>query len=314
MKKLIKISLLLLLIISYSCRYNNKNEDIKNEKKLNALVKKMSSNRPNLNVSILLDLSDRIDPKKYPNKTMEYYMRDLGYIESITKSFETYIRNKKSRQINDNIQLFLDPEPTDKDLNTKIKELQLSFTRINASKELITKTSKNYYDTSRSIYESAIRDNNFIGSDIWRFFKNRVKDYCVKNEYRNILIVLTDGYLYHKNSKRKEGNRTTYIRPQDIREYKFNTKKWKTKFKKDDYGFISANQDLSNLEVLVLGINPSENNPYEEDVLLEYWKEWFESMKINKYELQMSDLPSNMNRIIENFLFQDNVADINKRN
>src|SRR5690606_13997404 len=64
---------------------------------------KLSSTRPNLNISILLDLSDRINPKKYPNPAMEFYERDLGYIHSIAKSFELHLRSKRSIKINDHI-------------------------------------------------------------------------------------------------------------------------------------------------------------------------------------------------------------------
>ena len=32
----------------------------------------------NLNISVLLDLSDRIDTIKYSNPSMEFYQRDLG--------------------------------------------------------------------------------------------------------------------------------------------------------------------------------------------------------------------------------------------
>jgi len=44
----------------------------------------------NLNISILLDLSDRIDDKKYPNPVMSYKERDLGYIKAVAKSFQDH--------------------------------------------------------------------------------------------------------------------------------------------------------------------------------------------------------------------------------
>ena len=39
----------------------------------------------NLNISVLLDLSDRIDTIKYSNPSMEFYQRDLGYLKSVAK-------------------------------------------------------------------------------------------------------------------------------------------------------------------------------------------------------------------------------------
>ena len=40
----------------------------------------------NYNISILIDLSDRIDTIKHSNPTMEYYNRDLGYIKSVSEA------------------------------------------------------------------------------------------------------------------------------------------------------------------------------------------------------------------------------------
>jgi len=190
---------------------------------------KLSSDRPNLNVSILLDLSDRINPEKYPDNAMDFYLRDIGYIKSVTQAFEIHLRNKQSIKINDHIRLFLDPEPSDKSLNDKIKKLKISFNRDNATRDYIMQTSKKYDSIVGLIYETAITDNNYVGSDTWRFFKNKIKDYCIENEYRNILIVLTDGYIYHKDTKMKEKKRTTYLTPQDIRSFKLINKDWEEK-------------------------------------------------------------------------------------
>ncbi|MGB0177369.1 MAG: hypothetical protein ACPF9D_09390, partial [Owenweeksia sp.] len=67
--------------------------------------------RTNLNISILIDLSDRIDPLKYPNSTMEYYQRDTGYIASVVGAFSRHVSGKKVITINDRIQTFIDPLP-----------------------------------------------------------------------------------------------------------------------------------------------------------------------------------------------------------
>ena len=37
---------------------------------------------------------------------------------------------------------------------------------------------------------------------------------------------------------------------------------------KNEYGFVKANDNLSNLEVVVLGINPEKGNPFEESSLV----------------------------------------------
>lgn len=291
----------ILCLIFFSCK-KDKQEGIVQENIIEYNTVKLSSNRPNLNISILLDLSDRINPEKYPNSAMDYYLRDIGYIESITQSFEIHLRNKKSIKINDNIKLFLDPEPADKNLNEKISSLKISFTRNNATKDFILKTSKRYDSISRLIYRSAIKDNKYVGSDTWRFIKTKAKDYCIEENHRNILVILTDGYIFHKDNKIRETNLTTYLRPQDIREFKLNTSKWRDRIDDKGFGFIPATDNLQDLEVLVLGINPDKKNPYEEDVIKKYWKDWFNKMNIKKNEIKLADLPSNMDGIIKDFI------------
>ena len=60
----------------------------------------------NLNISVLLDLSDRIDTIKYSNPSMEFYQRDLGYLKSVAKTFTSHMLKKRVRQWEDKIQLY----------------------------------------------------------------------------------------------------------------------------------------------------------------------------------------------------------------
>ena len=66
--------------------------------------------------------------------------------------------------------------------------------------------------------------------------------------------------------------------------------------------FIKANNDLSNLEILVLGINPDTKNQYEDEVIKAFWTKWFEAMKVKRYEIYTTELPSNMDKIIKDFV------------
>ena len=56
---------------------------------------------------------------------------------------------------------------------------------------------------------------------------------------------------------------------------------------------------------MVLGINPDKKNPYEQDVVVKYWSDWFEAMKVNKYEIKSAGLPSNMDKIIKDFILME---------
>ena len=272
----------------------------KNEPKENSgsAVNDSVSNNKNLNISILIDLSDRIDPEKYPNPSMEYYQRDLEYIKAIKTAFISHVKSKKVIQLDDQMQIFFNPEPSDPEINNLAKQLKVSFDK-KTSRENISIVDGKYSNLPAKIYQSAIHDKQYVGSDIWGFFKNKVKDYCIKDKHRNVLFILTDGYMFHKDSKFSEGNKTSYLTPELVKSMKLNTSDFKTKIDDKGFGFIKAADNLNNLEVIVLGINPEKGNPFEGDVIKTYWENWFKEMNIKKYQIKDADLPSNLEPIIK---------------
>lgn len=295
MKPTHKLFILLISSLFFiSCKDNDDEE-----KETKSITKDVSNN---LNISVLIDLSDRIDPIKYPNKTMQYYLRDVGYINSVAEAFTDHIQTKKVRQTDDKIQLFFEPAPYNPQINSISKDLKIEIDRNNISKDIIKKTNQKYSTKPLELYKLAIKDNNYVGSDTWKFFKNKINSYCIDNKYRNILVVLTDGYIYFKDSKITEGNSTTYLTPEVIRSNGLNTSNWSEKMVTQKMEFIKANNDLSDLEILVLGINPDTKNQYEDEVIKAFWTKWFEAMKVKRYEIYTTELPSNMDKIIKDFV------------
>jgi len=255
----------------------------------------------NVNISILIDLSDRIDPKTNPNPTMEYFQRDTEYIKAIEKGFLDHIKSKKIITYDDQMQVFFNPEPLDPKMNELTKELKVSFNK-NTQRNYFDSVDKKYSELPLNIYQSAIKDGNYVGSDIWEFFKNKITDYCIKDDRRNILFILTDGYMYHDDTKFIEENKTSYITSKLIKANGLTTSNFKDIIEKNKFGFVKANDNLDNLEVIVLGINPEKGNPFEEAVIKEYWENWFKEMKIKKYQIKSADLPSNLEPIIKNLI------------
>lgn len=287
-----KIFYLFVFICFVSCCKDGK---LDNDKKDSVAIVVPDLN--NINVSILIDLSDRIDPTINPNPTMPYFQRDTEYIKAIEKGFLNHMKSKKIITYEDQMQVFFNPEPSDLKINEFTKELKVSFDK-NTSKEYFASVEKKYAEIPSHIYQSAIKDGNFVGSDIWEFFRNKVKDYCVKNDKRNVLFILTDGYMYHDDSKFSQENKTSYLTSKLIKSNNLTTTDFKKIIEKNKYGFVKANDDLSNLEVVVLGINPEKGNPFEEAVIKEYWENWFKDMKIKNYQIKSADLPSNLEPII----------------
>jgi len=255
----------------------------------------------NVNISILIDLSDRIDPKTNPNPTMEYFQRDTEYIKAIEKGFLDHIKSKKIITYDDQMQVFFNPEPLDPKMNELTKELKVSFNK-NTQRNYFDSVDKKYSELPLNIYQSAIKDGNYVGSDIWEFFKNKITDYCIKDDRRNILFILTDGYMYHDDTKFIEENKTSYLTSKLIKANGLTTSNFKDIIEKNKFGFVKANDNLNNLEVIVLGINPKKGNPFEEAVIKEYWENWFREMKIKKYQIKSADLPSNLEPIIKNLI------------
>ncbi|WP_374465332.1 hypothetical protein [Chryseobacterium sp.] len=290
-----KILHLLLFISLASCCKNK--DDGTNTGKIDSAV----ADPNNINVSILIDLSDRIDPNTNPNPTMEYYQRDTEYIKAIEKGFLNHIKSKRIITYDDQMQVFFNPEPSDSKMNVLTKELKVSFNK-DTPRNYFDSVDKKYSELPLKIYNSAIKDGKYVGSDIWEFFKNKVKDYCIKDDRRNILFILTDGYMYYQNTKFEEKNensyRTSYLTTKLIKANNLTTSGFKDTIEKNGYGFVKANENLSNLEVIVLGINPEKGNPFEEAAIKEYWENWFKEMKIKNYQIKSADLPSNLEPII----------------
>lgn len=304
MRNYTNIVSILILCLIVSCKSDEKKSND------NDVVSSVSSNvnyssDENLNVSILLDLSDRISPKLHPNPTMEIAERDVKYINSVSNAFLTHIKSKKVRQINDKIQLYFEPEPSNQKINNISSKLKFEISRQNASLDLLEDIDRIYSSLPKEIYDLAIEDNNYVGSDTWSFLKDKVEDYCIADGYRNILVILSDGYIYHKDGKIKDGNMSTYITTKYLNNNNLKGVNWEEKYTKNKFGLIPANSDLSNLEILVLGVNPNKGNPYELEIIKKFWSDWFDEMKVAKYEIKTAELPSNLNSVIQDFILNN---------
>lgn len=308
----------LLLIFLSSCgSADNTNKGEGNAIDSNYTNQSISNLKPSekqLNVNILWDLSDRIDNSVSP-ASPPHFERDIEIIKSISEAFKNDMQKKGAYKSKSKIRVFFTPPPSDAAINTIAHNLSYdlsSFTGDGANKkkkEAYDSITKKFSNNALQIYNLTLQNNKgkkqWDGSDIWRFFKNDVKDYCIEpnNNYRNILIILTDGYIYHKDSRDKRGNRSAYILPETLKSFR-NNPDWRSSFDKGDYGLITTRNDLQDLEVLVLEITPSKEYKNDEDFIKAYLGKWFEEMGIYKanYACHNSDLPDYIGKKIEQFL------------
>lgn len=258
-----------------------------------------------LNISILWDLSDRINPaihKAIPG----HAERDIAIIEYCADYFKQDMIGKGAFGSKGRMKVFFSPSPADEDINTLASKLSvdLSAKEVKEKKQIYDRMTADFGQTARQITETSIKASSWPGADIYRFFKNDV-DRCVEQDtaYRNILIILTDGYVYEKSSKGREGNRTEYILPELLRTLGLrNNSNYQSVFKEKNCGLIAKRDDLENLEILVLEINADEDHKDDEDIIKLYLEQWFTEMKVRRFKVYNTDLPENIRKRVADFL------------
>lgn len=268
--------------------------------------------RKQLNINILWDLSDRIDPTQHPNSP-EHYQRDIEIIKYFTEYFKKDMDTKGAYSANGKIKVFFTPPPADNEINSIAKELTIDLSSYNgqgASKEkkkVYDNITSTFVNNATKIYQLTVENNqgnkDWPGSDIWRFFKENVETCIIPDtSYRNILVILTDGYIYHKESNEKEKNRTSQITPSILAPFR-NNQNWKERFNEGDYGLINPrNAKLDKLEVLVLEVNSNSGYKKDEDYITAYLDKWFDEMGVRNKRVYTTDLTNTTVSKIQAFM------------
>jgi len=296
MKRLFFITIVAFLIVACSGGSINK-DNADNAKKVNFKEKQ-------LNISILLDLSDRISPKINPDAQKN----DIENIKTITEFFKSNMTRLGAYKAKGKIRIFFSPPPANANINSIVSKLIIDCSKMDnkGRKSVYDNITGLYALNLEQIYKETIATSAWEGSDVWRFFKDDVKDFCIEKDtsYRNIMIILTDGYLYHKQSVFNNENRFTYLLGNsNLKEYR--KQNWEQMVEQNDFGIKTERKDLSEMEVLVLEIKAENaSNKIDEDILQFLWKKWFKEMNISHFEAYHSDLPANTKTRIDNFLNQ----------
>ncbi len=247
-----------------------------------------------LNITILLDLSDRLVQELQPDQSS----RDIEIVTTIVGIFKEDMKNKGAFGSRGKIRVLLSPYPNNQNISQLSQNLNIDLTQTNtpAEKKYVFDNIDSIFSSSLSqIYDMTLETHDWLGSDIWRFFKYDIAELCIEPKpYQNILIIITDGYIYHRQSIERVANRTSYIYPKFFSDEGFRgNHDWEKKFIDGDYGLISFDSDLSELDVLIVEINPSKKNLNDEDYIRLYIKTWLNEMKVNSLTIFNTDLPVN---------------------
>lgn len=265
-----------------------------------------STNPKQLNITILLDLSDRINPKLHPTQPT-HSQRDVAIVRHFADYFVKDMEKRGSFMAKGKLKVIFNPQPQDPNVNIYAQKLStdLSTLKTAEKKAVHDELPGLFNDNINKIYNTTIKDSKWHGSDIWRFFKNDVKDLTIESDpsYRNILVIVTDGYLYHRDSKSQNGSRFSYILPDNIAKSNLrNNQNWEKELVKRDFGLIVSRNDLQDLEVLVLEVTPSEGFKDDEDIIKGILSKWFKEMRVKRFAIFNSDLPQYTKERINDFI------------
>lgn len=238
-----------------------------------------------LNISIYLDLSDRLKREMTPTQTD----RDTAIVNNLLNHFTKDCVEKKILQSKNRLRVIFYPSPSSTKIATQADELEIDMGELKGAekkKELLN-LKKKFNGHLSDIYEATLKEQKWIGSDVWDFFSTKKVDtQCIKQGYRNILVILTDGFLYQKGNERKEGSAYSYVLPKTLQD--------------PNSSLICQRKGLKDLEVLMLEVNPYD--PKQKDKLTNVLENWFKDMEVKSFVVAETDLPSNTKHVIDSFL------------
>lgn len=242
-----------------------------------------------LNVSVYLDLSDRLVRDLTPNQTY----RDTAIINYLMDYFKGQTLGPAILKSENKFKVFFYPTPEDTNISTLAQGLSVDVgSKQGVEKRKSLDEMKGVFQSNLSqIYSETLKAKKWVGCDIWDFFSNKkVDNLCVKKGARNIVVILTDGYLFAVNNKIKEGNAYSYISPQTL------SVKGSTLIDRR-HGDLKG----KGLEVLMLEVNPYK--PAHRDQMVNVLEQWFSSMGVEKFVVAETDANlTNTQTIIKNFL------------
>ncbi|MDE6460971.1 MAG: hypothetical protein K2K52_09130, partial [Paramuribaculum sp.] len=280
-------ALILSAIIVYNC--SNSGDNDKSVEIIDSIsvspgeIADVSKEDP-LNLSVFVDLSDRITKEKDHMKQDD---KDKIILKELAKKF--FNKNeKKFNQSEDAFQIVFYPAPDGAQMLAG--NLYLDLSRLNSTPEkrsALLNFQERLSVGVDSLYASALKAGEFLGSDIWGYFSiDKVKDLYKKGS-RNVLIIITDGYIFDANNKIKDGKNYSYILPQTL--------------SIPGSGLIPCKITHPDLEVYVIecNANPKTDFPKMQSVL----EKWFKEMGIEKIDIQESDIPDNTLRHLDREIF-----------
>ena len=204
-----------------------------------------------VNMTILLDLSDRIESKQQRE-------RDLFIISELLEAFEERQRQFGFQLSKDRLSIAVAHQKnTQVDLFELGEKLCVDMSLKGVNKPKFDKMKKEFLIALDSLYSTAALSET-MGADIWTFFRDQLPFYLSSSKntkkYHNKLIILSDGYLQFDRSIGRKRKKGTYM--QNISNLR-NKSNWEELFEEQKFGLLPHDfSDIPDLEVFMVEIAP----------------------------------------------------------
>jgi len=254
-----------------------------------------------LNVTVAVDLSNRIDPDSRPNQAV----RDKAVVNAMLDVFHQTVKRKLFIASNDRLSVELIPQKGNPRAFGYLDRLSINMASVpvdqrRQSLDPLTADFRAYLDT---LYAEATRIERYWGADLHRYFEQLRVDTAASSgaAVRNVLIVLTDGYVIAEDNMYRENCRTNYLNADVLDQFR-EQPGWEEEFETRDCGLIPARRDLGNLEVLVIGLRPR-SHFNEGAILRRYWRKWMREMNVQRFAIHPScTSPDDCRRLVRGFM------------
>ncbi|MBT1696182.1 hypothetical protein KK083_04810 [Fulvivirgaceae bacterium PWU4] len=292
------------------------------------------------NIIIAPDLSNRQNYKLYPRP-----LKDGDIISTLMEKFPAILNHRRQENQQDKLSIaFINKNWTE---SAQINEEQLiiDFSRFENQKKRIDYLkgrSKEKFETDTARFMAEYRKidklarNGTSGSDIWSFLNSGVDDTMIKtetkvetflgkmykNSFRNILIILTDGYIeadmYGKDACLSTNPRQCYyLSTSRIKQFR-NAHKYSAAssidefFKTSGWGIAKANNDLlKDTEVLILEIydrsltsgGTATVHPSDSEIIRLFWSDWLRKSGVTRFDIRpVADTKTEIAEVVLKFL------------
>ena len=187
--------------------------------------------------------------------------------------------------------MFFYPTPEISEIATLAEDLSVDMMDYQGKgkREALESMKKKFQDNLSVIYEKTLQTGKYPGCDIWDFFSSKKVDaQCMREGCRNILVIITDGYLFDENHKIQEGDAYSYVTTSTLKNPKSS--------------LIVKREGLENLEVRILEVNPYDIN--HRDQLETVLENWLIGMGVKKENITIAEtsLPTDTRTIMKSFL------------